>query len=100
MKLREITAADVAAYLRLDPDQSCEKQLAPVMEAAKRYIVSYTGLTTEELDDYDDLWLAFMVLCQDTASHECPTTTTPPFSTRGNAFSPPPRRGGTTVRAP
>ncbi len=67
MKLSEITVSDVGCYLRLEKDQvkANAKQLTAIMEAAKRYIVSYTGLTTEELDDYDDLWLAFMVLCQD-----------------------------------
>ncbi len=65
MKLSEITVSDVAAYLRLEKDKTCTKPLKAIMEAAKRYIVGYTGLTTEELDDYDDLWPAFMVLCQD-----------------------------------
>lgn len=67
MKLSEITAADVGSYLRLEKDQvkAHTKQLAAIMEAARRYIESYTGIPIEELDEYDDLWPAFMVLCQD-----------------------------------
>lgn len=63
MVISDIKARDVAEFLRLD--DASDPLLKPMMEAAQAYIIGYTGLTEEELDNHDDLWLAFMVLVQD-----------------------------------
>lgn len=72
MKISEITAEDVAKYLRLESGECDNVQLGAIMDAAKSYILHYTGLpeTAQEegektLDDYADFWIAYMVLCQD-----------------------------------
>lgn len=61
MKLREVTAKDVAQFGRI-PGQ--DDSLIPViMAAAQSYVLSYTGLTLEQADAYEDLTLAYLVLC-------------------------------------
>ena len=62
MKVSEITAQDVADFLRLD---EADTILTPMMTAAKQFIVDYTGLEEADLDDHEDFYIAFMVLCQD-----------------------------------
>lgn len=61
MKISEITEADVCNYIRCE--QSPELPL--IMSAALSYIKSYTGLTGAELDEYAEMSIAYMVLCQD-----------------------------------
>lgn len=69
MKISEITPMAVAKYLRLESGDYDGSELQAIMESAKRYIVSYTGIpaegTGETLDDHEDFYIAFMVLCQD-----------------------------------
>ena len=62
MVISEITAQNVADFLRLD---EADQILTPMMEAAKRFIMDYTGLTEAELDDHEDFYIAYMVLVQD-----------------------------------
>ena len=63
MVIGSIKTEDVAGFLRLDKDDP--KTLWPIMDAAKEYILGYTGMSEDELDDHEDLYIAFMVLCQD-----------------------------------
>ena len=63
MMLSAIKPSDVAAYLRLD--DATDPILTPIMTAAKQFIIDYTGLTEDELDDHEDFYTAYMVLCQD-----------------------------------
>ena len=65
MKLSEITLETAAAYMRLEPGGYDEALLAVVMHAARAYIAGYTGASAEELDGYEDVSIAFLVLCQD-----------------------------------
>lgn len=65
MKLSEITLETAAAYMRLEPGEYDEALLAVVMHAARAYIAGYTGASAEELDGYEDVSIAFLVLCQD-----------------------------------
>ncbi len=65
MKISEIAMGDVASYLRLEEDDYDPSQMAAMMAVATAYLSGSTGIPTEELDDYPDFWLAFMVLCQD-----------------------------------
>lgn len=63
MTLSEIKKQNVADFLRLD--DANDSLLTPIMDAATKYILDYTGMTEDELDDHEDLYTAFMVLCQD-----------------------------------
>lgn len=63
MKISEITAETVAEYLRLDDASGII--IEPVMNAAKSYIMDETALSEEELDEHEDLAIAYLVLCQD-----------------------------------
>ena len=63
MKVSEITVEDVANYARIDDFNDIE--IKNILESAKAYVRSYTGLTDEEIDTHDDFYIAVMVLCQD-----------------------------------
>ena len=76
MKISEITMQDVVRYLRLDGTDYDPSEMQAIMDAARTYIASYTGIpaessdpNTDTLDDYADFWLAYMVLCQDMYDH-------------------------------
>ncbi len=62
----------MARYLRLESGEYDSQELAAIMRAAESFIQRYTGIpsagTTESettLDDYEDFYIAYMVLCQD-----------------------------------
>lgn len=63
MKISAVTKADVLEYMRSDDADSIAINI--FMDAAKKFIADYTGLTMEELDDYDDLTTAFLVIVAD-----------------------------------
>lgn len=72
MKVSEVTATDVADYLRLNDGEYSEDFITVTIAAAKSFMSGYTGLpmSSEEagattLDTYDDLVIALYVLCQD-----------------------------------
>lgn len=63
-----IDSTKVAYYLRLDEDDLTTEDIAflnGLISAAKNYIKSYTGLSDEEIDTYDDLDVVLYVLVQD-----------------------------------
>ena len=62
MKVSEITTQNVADFLRLD---ATDPILTPMMAATKQFIMDYTGLSEDELDDHEDFYIAYMVLVQD-----------------------------------
>lgn len=64
MKVSEITAQDVADYIRLDEvTESDTNTLNTLLAVSKSYIRNYTGQT--DLDAYEDLTIAVFILCQD-----------------------------------
>lgn len=65
-KVSEITAQDVAEYLRI-AELSADDQatLAVLIGVAKTFIQNYTGHTEKELDDYQDFIVVVLVLVQD-----------------------------------
>lgn len=65
MKISEVTANDVCDFLREDLENIQQTLVAGDMDAAKQYILSYTGLTAEEIDTFPDLTTAYLVLIQD-----------------------------------
>lgn len=62
MRFSEISVGDVAEYLREDTQ---EPLLWPVLLAARRYVLDYTGLTEEEADAHEDLSIAVLAVCAD-----------------------------------
>ena len=73
MKVSEITAKDIANYLRLSEVSSeDEKDINLFLNIAKNYIENYTGIPQksenvedETLDTYSDFVIVVYVLCQD-----------------------------------
>lgn len=72
-KVSELTALDVAKYIRLDEmSADDEAQIETFLDVAKNYISSYTGVPQisnntddDTLDSYPDFVIAALVLCQD-----------------------------------
>ena len=65
-KVSDITANDVADYIRLvDFTDEDTNTLNNLIGIAKTFIASYTGHTIEELDDYQDFIIVVFILCQD-----------------------------------
>lgn len=65
-KVSEITAQDLADYIRLtDPSQDDLNTLNTLLTVAKVYVGEYTGRTIQELDDYRDIIIVIMILVQD-----------------------------------
>ena len=66
LRVSEITAQDVADYLRI-----CEatiedlNTLDTLLNVAKTYVVQYTGQKLEDLDKYQDIIIVVLILCQD-----------------------------------
>lgn len=73
MKVSEITAKDVANYLRLSEiSEEDGKDINLFLNIAKNYIENYTGIPQksenvedETLDTYSDFIIVVYVLCQD-----------------------------------
>ena len=62
MKVSDVTLEMVKNYLRVDGDED-DVLIMALMDASKNYIKSYLG--TEDLDQWDDLTIAFMCLVAD-----------------------------------
>ena len=73
MKVSEITAKDIANYLRLSEiSEEDEKDIELFLNIDKNYIENYTGIPqksedeqAETLDTYSDFIIVIYVLCQD-----------------------------------
>ncbi len=71
MKIDDITIVDVVEFLKLEEDEYNQQEIKAIMAAARSFIISYTHLPVESTDsgktinDYDDFYIAYMVLCQD-----------------------------------
>jgi len=59
MKLSEIMVSDVAEYVR---EEEGEPLLPHILEAARRYVLDYTGLSAEEADGHADLSIAALAV--------------------------------------
>ncbi len=62
-KVSEITAKEIADYIRLDDYE--ESEISTYLNIAKSYISSYTGIPVDNLDEYADFIIVVYVLCQD-----------------------------------
>ena len=66
MSISDITAAQVADYLRIDDPGELElSEIQMFMDSAKASIQSMTGLTQEEIDAMDDMVHPFFLLVSD-----------------------------------
>ena len=64
MLVSELTVANLKNYLRVDTNID-DTLLAVILPAAKRFCAQYTGLTLENLDDYEDMPLAVLAVAAD-----------------------------------
>lgn len=65
-KVSEITYTDIADYIRLDdPNESEINTLKTLINISKNFISNYTGRTEQELDNYQDVVIVVLILCQD-----------------------------------
>lgn len=69
MKVKEIETENVAQYLRLD--EYDEEEMTALLDSAKAFIRSYTGLTDDEINTHDDFYIVVMILCQDMYDNRC-----------------------------
>lgn len=66
MKVSEITAAVLAEYARIDDPSDIEmSELSRMKDSAVAMATAYTGLTEEELDNYEDITQAIFILVMD-----------------------------------
>lgn len=65
-KISDITYTDVAEYLRIsEVDNATQIYLTNILQVAKTFITNYTGISEENLDNYNDFVIVVFVLCQD-----------------------------------
>lgn len=65
-KVSEITVSDLANYLRItELSNSDTTLLTSILEAAKNFVLSYTGRTIEAADTYPEFTIAVYVLSED-----------------------------------
>lgn len=62
MKISDLQNDQIKEFCGIDDDSSL---LDLYKSAAKSFIVGYTSLKEEELDEHDDLTLAYMILIND-----------------------------------
>lgn len=63
MKVSEVTVTDLMDYARVEDDSDeTVKLFTSILVAAKSFICNYTGLTTEQLDEKEDITIALYVL--------------------------------------
>ena len=64
MTVSELTTEFVKNYLRVDTPAD-DTLIGVILPAAKRFCAQYTGLTLEDLDDYEDMPLAVLAVAAD-----------------------------------
>lgn len=66
MKISELQVENVKHYLRLtETSKEDDAFLSSILEAAKKYVSSQTNLQSKEIDEYSDLTIAVLIICQD-----------------------------------
>lgn len=65
-KVSEITVGDLANYLRISElSNSDTTLLTSIIEAAKNFVLAYTGRTIEDADSFPEFTIAVYVLSED-----------------------------------
>lgn len=66
MKVSEIDVEYLVGYLKIDdPDDDELRFIKTCLDAAKSYVRGQTGLDNEQIDMYEDITIAVLVLVQD-----------------------------------
>lgn len=72
MKISDIKVQNVADYLRLEAGEYVPDDITNLINIAKTFISSYTGIpiaptdtTVKTINDYEDFVIVVYVLCQD-----------------------------------
>lgn len=63
--MSEIQIKTIVEYLRLEEGQYSDDELNIMLDAAKSFVQSQTGLSEEEIDAHKDISIAILVLVQD-----------------------------------
>jgi hypothetical protein len=64
MKLSLVAISNVKDYLHVVGDTD-NTLITAIMAAAKQTVLSYTGLTITQADDYEDLTIAYFIICSE-----------------------------------
>ena len=65
-KFSEIRTSDLVNYLRLVEQTGAEQELlGTILEAAKSFVLTYTGRSVEEADTFPEFTIAVYVLSED-----------------------------------
>ena len=73
MKISELSAEYIADYLRLDEPGDIEiREIEAMRAAAIQYAQGYTGLTDEEMDQFEDITIAILILISDYFENRSP----------------------------
>lgn len=72
MKISEITVATLKEWLGISDGE--DDILSAVLAAAKQKAVSFTGLTLDELEKYEDVSIAIIGICNDFYINNRPDT--------------------------
>ena len=65
-KFSEVTVSDLTNYLRLTEVSTADTALlGTILEAAKSYVLGYTGRTVEEADTFPEFTIAVYVMAED-----------------------------------
>lgn len=65
-KFSEVAISDLTNYLRLvEISQADESLLQTILEAAKSFVLTFTGRTAEEADLFPEFTIAVYALCED-----------------------------------
>ena len=66
VKFNEIAVSDLVKYLRLTETSEADLSLlGTILEAAKSYVLTFTGRTAEDADNFPEFTIAVYVLCED-----------------------------------
>ncbi len=68
MKVSEITITEICQQIRemeVDLDECDKRYLTALQTAAVSYVKEYTGLSEKQIDEYQDITLAVLVLISD-----------------------------------
>lgn len=63
MRMTEVTPQTVKSYAAVETDEDDTLLSDVLMPAAKAHIRSYTGLTDDELDEREEITVAYLALC-------------------------------------
>lgn len=63
MKISEVTTAIVKDYI--NALEETDTVINMLITASKQYILKYTGIQENKLDEYEDLTIVLLILCAD-----------------------------------